>query len=483
MKLFLENTVEQLQSKYGDQLSELCIVVPNRRAGLFFKQHLAKKINHGIWSPEIFSSEDFIEHLAQIEILDPATLLFELYEAYLETFKKEADSFAEFSKWGNILIQDFNEIDRYLIDAEKLYANLRELKEIENWSFNAEQLSPLQTQYLSFWNKLGSLYTNFSKKLLNKNQAYQGLAYKIVAEQKSDIPWHKVIFVGFNALNIAEEKIIHHLVLQGKADIIWDSDPYYTDNPLQEAGQFIRKYKKIFETKQGEKFLFEENLLSETAKNIQIIGAPKLHIQAKTAGDIVDKLKIAPGDLQKTAIVLADETLLFPALHALPENIKEINVTMGYPLKSSPLATLCEVIFDLHENAERMTKDDERFYHKDIIKFFEHPYIKQILPKKEYSNAIIEYIRFHNLVFTDIKTLKKGVKEISFEAFSFLFDKWKNTEEVIACFYQLIDLLKSNIKISEEVALNNKEKIELEFVFMLNNIIRRIKVLNEESNT
>ncbi|MBA3971619.1 MAG: PD-(D/E)XK nuclease family protein, partial [Bacteroidetes bacterium] len=361
MQSFLEKTVKHLSEKYGDDISELCIVLPNRRAGLFMKTHFANNLKKTFWSPEIYATEDFVALLAELEMADPTTLLFELFETVKAVGNKDLDSFDEFSKWGQILLSDLNEIDRYLVDAKQLFGNLKDIKELEAWSLNNEEgLTDFQKQYLEFWKQLGGYYHDFSQRLLSKHQAYQGLAYRIVAdkvlERVENHPWKKVIFAGFNALNKAEEVIIEKLLNAGKAEIIWDTDSYYTNDLNQEAGRFIRKYNQFgnFNKQEDRNIVFEEKLLSTEKKSITVIGAAKNVAQAKVAGSIVSELKLTDPNLQNTALVLADENLLFPVLHSLPENLADINVTMGYPLKNTPVAGYFDLVFAMHENGLKL---------------------------------------------------------------------------------------------------------------------------------
>ena len=280
MQSFLEKTVDYLHEKYGDDISELCIVLPNRRAGLFLKTHFSKKLKKTFWSPEIYATEDFVALLAELEIADSTTLLFELYETVKQVGKREMESFDEFSKWGQILLSDLNEIDRYLVDSKQLFGNLKDIKELEAWSLNSEEnLTDFQKQYLEFWKLLGEYYEDFSRRLLSQKQAYQGLAYRIVAdkveERVAKYPWKKIIFAGFNALNKAEEIIIEKLLNTDKAQIIWDTDSYYIHNVNQEAGRFIRRYNQSGRFSKGissdnknddRNIIIEETLLSNEKK-------------------------------------------------------------------------------------------------------------------------------------------------------------------------------------------------------------------------
>ena len=297
MQSFLEKLVIHLCEKYQEDISELCIVLPNRRAGLFLKTHLANNLNKTFWAPEILATEDFVALLAEVELADSTTLLFELYETVKSTSSGEIESFDEFSKWGQVLLNDFNEIDRYLVDAGQLFGNLKDIKELENWTLNEEHLTDFQNKYLTFWKSLKEYYFNFQKRLLDKHQAYQGLAYKLVTknveERINNHPWKKIIFAGFNALNKAEEQIIEKLLNAGKAEIIWDTDAYYINNHNQEAGRFIRRYEEIgnFKKVKEQSITIEENLLSTEKKKITVIGSAKSVAQAKVAGNLISELK------------------------------------------------------------------------------------------------------------------------------------------------------------------------------------------------
>ncbi len=492
MQSFLDKTVKYLYGKYGDDISELCIVLPNRRAGLFLKTHLSNNLKKTFWSPEIYATEDFVALLAELEMADSTTLLFELYETVKNISKNEVDSFDEFSKWGQILLNDLNEIDSYLVDATQLFGNLKDIKELEAWSLNKEEgLSDFQKQYLNFWQSLGSYYFDFRKRLLDKHKAYQGLAYKIVAstieERVSKHSWKKIIFAGFNALNKAEEQIIEKLLNCGKAEIIWDTDCYYLNDIRQEAGKFIRKYTTYhsFKKTPEKSTVVEENLLSTEDKHITIIGAAKNVAQAKVAGNLVATFQKENISLQNTALVLADENLLFPVLHSLPEDIKDINVTMGYPLKNTPVAGYFDLVFNLHINAIKLSqgKVNYSFYHKDLLKLLSHPYTAILIFEKELHNSVkplIKAIQDRNIVFAAFSTLEKIIaekQEHTVEILKPIFTHWQTPADAIACMHYLIDTLKNAIVTQRSDADKNKTNLELEYLFAFTKIIKRIQAL------
>lgn len=492
MQSFLEKTVKHLCEKYGNDISELCIVLPNRRAGLFLKTHFANNLKKTFWSPEIYATEDFVALLAELEIADSTTLLFELYETVKNVRKSEVESFDEFSKWGQILLSDINEIDRYLVEGKQLFGNLKDIKELEAWSLNSEEgLTDFQKQYLSFWQLLGAYYFDFCKRLLDKHLAYQGLAYKIVAStidtRISKHPWKKIIFAGFNALNKAEEQIIEKLLDLGKAEIIWDTDSYYINDTRQEAGKFIRKYDNhgSFKKIPGKNIVFEENLLSTEDKHITIIGAAKNVAQAKVAGNLVAAFQKQHASLQNTALVLADENLLFPVLHSLPENLLDINITMGYPLRNTSVAGYFDLVLNLHTNAIKLSQGKEKysFYHKDLLKLLSHPFSTILIYDKALRNSvtpIVKAIQDRNIVFAAFSTLEKIIKEKqegTFEILKHLFQHWKTPADAIACVHHLIETLKNAIIAQQANSSKNSTSLELEYLFAFTKILKRIQAL------
>jgi len=503
MQSFLEKTVDYLHAKYGDDVSELCIVLPNRRAGLFLKTHFSKKLKKTFWSPEILATEDFVSLLAEVEVADSTTLLFELYESVKQVGKRDIETFDEFSKWGQILLSDLNEIDRYLVDHKQLFGNLKDIKELETWSLNSEEtLTDFQKQYLEFWKLLGEYYQNFSQRLLSQHQAYQGLAYRIVAdnveERVGKHPWKKIIFAGFNALNKAEEEIIAKLLNADKAEIIWDTDSYYINNINQEAGRFIRKYKqsgKFSKLLPSDKessdrnLTIEETLLSTEKKSITVIGAAKNVAQAKVAGSLIEEIKKTDPLLQATAIVLADENLLFPVLHSLPENLKDINVTMGYPLKNTPVAGYFDLVFAMHENGLKLAqgKANYSFYHTDVVKLLSHVYTASALftVSKEYTlRNVLQAIQQRNIVFVGLKMLESIFSEFNcekeFEVLEGIFKHWQTPPDAIECVHYLIETLKNGIILQQDKNDENKASLELEYLFAFTKIIKRIQVLMEQ---
>ena len=207
MKAFLEVIAERLLNKFPESMENIAVVLPSKRSVVFLKSYLSKRISKPIFLPQFFSIEEFIENLSNLKVLDNLSLQFYLYQSYLQNPPSQADSFDKFMNWSSMLLHDFNEVDRNLVDAQHIFTNLKNVKELENWileewSFSESELTDSQENYVEFYNRFFQWYQNFNSLLLKKNHAYQGMTYKKAALEieKKEISWEKVWFVGLNAL-------------------------------------------------------------------------------------------------------------------------------------------------------------------------------------------------------------------------------------------------------------------------------------------
>ena len=386
MKSFLEEVIEEVHLKYGS-LEEIIFVLPSKRAGTFLRNSIGKIATKTAFAPEIYSIETFIEKIANLGYANNTEQLFHLYESYLKTTREEPENFYAFSKWGQTLLQDFNEIDRYLVDSKAIFSHLSAIKEINHWSLQ-EGKTKMITDYLQFWNNLPQLYETFNTSLLAKGLGHQGLVYRRATEQLKTYLGTKPsaihVFIGFNALNTAESKIIQEILETTPSEIHWDIDPYFLEDNIHDAGHFIRQHFKTWncllnKPKKGVK----ENYLEK--KNIQIVGLPKNVTQAKYVGHLLETIQGTNKDtLKNTAVVLGDETLLNPIMNSVPEAIEGVNITMGYPLHNSPLASFFTQFFELYLN-----KDPQGWYFQDLLNFLSHPYTKIYLTQEDVDGSYI----------------------------------------------------------------------------------------------
>ena len=397
MEAFLDKLAKHLYSTHGDNFSRICLVFPSRRAGLFFKQYVSRIINKPIWLPDIYALEDFVVYKSGLKLSDPLELIARLYKVYKSLEKDKAQPFSEFISWGNMLLGDFDEIDQYIADGEKVFQYLDEIKAMKHWNPDGKPLTPFEQDYLHFYNSLAPCYTLFREELLMHGEGYFGLAFDMLLkdiQNKSFSEWDSVVFAGFNALTAAEETLLKYLVETGKAEIYWDADDYYLTDPRQEAGRFLREY--ISKNTFGPIYWIG-NCLSAEEKTIAVIGVPGNVGQAKLAGELIHDLIRKKGTSDGIALVLVDEGLLLPVLNSIPDETGDFNVTMGFPLKQTPVFSLINIILSMFTNAQRFAQpvpDSKsgtdlmlRFYYKDIQRFLSHPFIDST-KKNSHSDTV-----------------------------------------------------------------------------------------------
>ncbi|MEM9647221.1 MAG: PD-(D/E)XK nuclease family protein [Bacteroidota bacterium] len=396
---FLEQVLHDLQAK-GKDLQECTFILPSKRSGTFLKKCIAEILGKNIFSPDILSIEDFVVQLSGLTPIPSIDLLFQLYQAYRECDIKSHDDFDTFLKWGQTLLQDFNEIDRYLIPAEDILNYLSAIKEINHWSLKKDK-TELVKNYLELWSHLSLLYTKFKEALLNENQGYQGLIYRVASEKVGAISMESqnpIVFIGFNALNTAEANIIQRFLEQEGNLIYWDMDSYFLEDAIHDAGLFLRNYKASWPYYKTHSLEGIHQSFLEP-KNISITGVPKSVSQAKYVGHLLEEIqKDSSGTIKNTALVLADESLLNPMLQAIPATVREVNITMGLPLNKTVIYTFFLSFLELH-----LTHTDRGWYFEDILKFFSNPFC-QALSSAESENVLAQVsddIQQRNRVYLD----------------------------------------------------------------------------------
>ena len=469
METFLKELAKEIASRF-DEPKDLCIVLPTKRAAVFFKQELAKAYNTTFWAPEFHSLGEFVERLSGVKKEDKLLLILELYDSYLKVVKGEPEDLESFLKWAPTLLADFAEIDRYLIEPNDLFDYINEARALEYWNVNGEPLTSAQKNYLHFWKLLGDIYFQFNKDLKNKNKSYAGMQFRFVAENINtvidDLPFKKVIFAGFNALSEAEEKIIYRLVKSGLGEVFWDGDDYYVDRPDQEAGMFIRRMKKKYPTIP---FNWSKNHLETVHKKINVVACNTDLAQTQYACEVLRK-GYNKDEGQKIAVVLNNEELLLPLLYNLPDNIDAANITMGYNLKLTPLASFINIWLDLWNN-NRVKKTDRYYYFKNIFRLLEHPYFSFLVNEdltqlKSLKSALIK----RNVIY---------VGKVDFELYfpsapflDLLFSPMElKSESFNSSFLKLFAMLKNSI---ENVELSDVEKsIHTEYLYSYTVILRK----------
>ena len=452
---FLEKITEDILNKYKSGLSDLCIIFPSRRAGIYFKNALSKKLESPVWSPSVYSIEDFIDKLSPYHIIDNVTLVFVLYRIYeevklekniemeeisdAEKIIEETESFDSFYQWGLMLLRDFDSVDKFLIDTKILFKNIKSLKDIEeNFPIELQEdfkkfwgsiflagETGVKRNFKKIWQLIGDVYIGFKEELTRQNLAYEGMASRKVCEDliagKLNLKWKKFIFAGFNSLNKCEEKIINNLFEKNLAEIYWDADSYYLKDEKQEAGKFIRKNFKKFGLDLNS-FICDDELEKNT-KYINVIGSSLPVGMTKAFGselnDFITSNEFVP---EKTAVILPDEKMLLPVLYSIPESVETLNVTMGYPFSDTPLFSFIKILKELQENI-RFEKGIS-FHYSDIEKLFMHPYVK--FQNTAFVYNILYEIKKNNLIYINcnfilnqngcpaiLKIILKSIKDVN----------------------------------------------------------------------
>lgn len=471
VKLFLEEVVDQAISQDHDP-GTLCFVLPSRRAGVYVKELLRKKTTKTTFLPEILSVENFVESISGLKVVSNTVLLFELYQAYLAvTPKKDQDTFASFSSWAPTVIQDINEIDRFLIPQDKIFSYLSEIQDLNHWSMDDDP-TPFVKKYLAFWKTLPILYQQFSNKLLSKGQATQGLcfreAYENIEHYIQSTPNRHHIFAGFNALNAAEEKIIQTLLDHERAEIFWDIDAQFLSDSGHAAGHFIRKYKNGWAHYKKHSFFWAHSHFS-SSKQIHIIGTPKNISQAKQVGDLLQRFSNDSTDMSKTAVVLGDESLLLPTLHSIPETIQSANVTMGLSLKNVSLATFFDQFITLHSNPSK-----KGFYHKHVQHLLCHQNIKSLFAEDPVDQGMtfIQAIHRNNVIYVTQSYARAHFSKKHHPLIKLLFGDLGNPQQAVSSILRLIQLLKNTW-----IQNQQQHRLELEQLYLFYEIFRQLETL------
>jgi len=397
MVTFLQRTAEDLYTKYGEDLASVAVVFPNNRARLFFSEHLFQAAGKPVWSPGFITISDLFREQSDLEIADPMALVGILYHIYINASSKE-ESFDEFYLWGEILLSDFDDTDKNLVDARQLFSNIKEQAQYTDTlehltdeqvasirlffkNFNPDRKTELKQRFIENWNILFEVYQGFKESLENQGLAYEGMLYRKVVESikvngVTGFRYKKYAFVGFNVLNRCETDLFTLLQKSGKAIFYWDHDIFYMREPKHEAGRFMKQNLEHFPNELGKTGF---DCFEKIPKKIRFISASTENAQARFIPDWIMYLQNEYGEAfnqGETAIVLCNEGLLLPVLHSIPDSITDINVTMGFPMVQAPIFNLLNQIALLHADGF-YHGSDARFNHRFVLPVLQHPLVRQ----------------------------------------------------------------------------------------------------------
>ncbi|MDN3668043.1 PD-(D/E)XK nuclease family protein [Echinicola jeungdonensis] len=476
MESFLKETARDILTNYPN-LSRITVVLPNRRAGLFFNRHLGHLINEPQWMPEVKTVEDLFYELAGQKSADPLTLIFELYKVYTD-LKSNPETFDRFYFWGEMILKDFNDLDQFLVDPEKLYGLLEDIKTLEGdisyltegqieliqqfWKSFERDGGPQQEKFVKFWQILLPLYRSYQGALEIAGLGYSGKLYRKVVENLEDIPKpeNQYIFVGFNAFTGTEERLIKHYIKQFDAQIYWDLDAYYIQSKVQEAGLFFRDYQKDK--------IFGPTFPKEMPSHIQS--------QPPTIKSYVTPLKVSQANLishilessgqnealEETVVILPDEQLLFPVMQQLPSNIDKVNVTMGYPIRNAPVYAFLEAVLELQRYV-KLEEGEIKFYHRPVKELLSSVYLRT--GQTDFVHDFLTKTQEQNKVYISQQDLYRGGK-----LFELIFQKLSAQE--------LFGYLETLIKELAEMLV--EEKLQRSYLYQCHKQLVRLKEIFKE---
>lgn len=397
MQSFLQLVAHDLYTKIGNDLSRTVLVFPNKRANLFFNEYLASESDQPIWSPAAMSISDLFQKLSVQKKGDPILLVCELYKVFKEETLSQ-ETLDDFYFWGELLISDFDDVDKNLVDADKLFSNLQALKNLMDdyefldkeqeeaiqqffQNFSIERRTELKDKFISLWDKLGTIYHRYRENLEVQGIAYEGMLYRNVIERLDtdvQLKYDKYIFVGFNVLNKVETKFFQLLKDADKALFYWDYDIFYTQQiKKHEAGEFINRNLKLFPNELPASYF--DSL--KNPKKIRYISASTENAQARFLPEWIRSTFSAQYEEKENAVVLCNEALLLPVLHSIPQEVKNVNITMGFPLAQTPVYSFINAAMELQTKGYR--SDTGRFSYEAVSAILKHPYTQQLSAKAE----------------------------------------------------------------------------------------------------
>ncbi len=482
MEPFLSRIAKAYIDSERNELIDYCFVFPNKRSVTFFRHYL--ELHNGndtpFIEPKTITISDFISEFSDYTEAPRYDVLFTMYDEYRKIFKNlnsesSMEDFDRFVFWGDMLINDFNDVDRYLVEPTELFRNVKDLREISSdflteeqkeiikkyWDIDLGDSNPesfwrhlskgnemgiTRNTFIKLWEILLPLFLATKKSLARQGLIMQGAQYREVAEKfkkssAEDIPYKRIIFIGFNVLSSAEICIFERLRNLGIADFYWDFDFPEPFQKLSSPTRFLKNYVKRFPP-------LYDIVPEEVAPSpqIEIIGVPSNIGQVKLIGKMLKrKSRIKTRISVDTAIVLPSESLFIDILHSIPPEIGPVNITMGYPLKMTSIASLMRSIMSMHLRAKKV-RDRWCYFHEDITTVLSHQLLKRFAQKE--CDEICDNISNQRLFTIPANEIRE--KYPSLQAIFFPVDDLKKGMEVFDYALTLVDELQSKLNINKE---------------------------------
>ncbi|GAA3990377.1 PD-(D/E)XK nuclease family protein [Hymenobacter antarcticus] len=495
---FLATTARALLDRYGsgplDELSDIIVVVPTRRAVVYLKNELALALPLGapLWAPRVAAMEDYMMELAGVQVEEPIALQLLLFDIL-----KKIDTGLDFDKfvgWAGLLLNDFSTLDQNLAPTHKVFEYLSQAKALERWKLDElPEKSKAAAHSFSFWDQLERVYHQLQARMLAQHLAYPGLAYRRAVEQLEQrlldpaqpAPAQHV-FVGLGNLSKSEEQLIRLLMKAGRAEVRFDADPFYLekDSPNR-AGQHLRRYFENWNLPL-DSFGGGVEWLRGQPHHIRYLGVANPSMQGKLAGQLLAEARRQYPDAS-VAVVLPDETLLLPVLHGLPPNeVPDYNVTMGLSFQATPLFNLVDLLFEVHLTGIREGSAETgfgvpRYHHLAVSKLLSHPFLRRYqhwqdtqADQPQYHGLLDqicrEIVRLNAVLLPAEELLKLGAHHPLIGA---LFKTWDNCDDIIAACYTIIDLLRQ-VYAAEVADTDREASLGAEYLYLFYTLVKQL---------
>lgn len=393
MKAFLKIVAKDMLEKYGTDMSDIAVVFPNKRASLFLNNYLAQLAHKPIWTPTYITISDLFRRHSDLKVADPIKSICDLHKTFVKCTGID-ETLDHFYGWGQLLLADFDDVDKNMVDAKQLFANLSDIHELDDVSyltdyqkemirkffsnFSDDHNSELKKRFLQLWCHFYDIYTEFNQRMTEQGLAYEGALYRsVVSNESIEFRHKKYLFVGFNMMQVVELNLLNRLKKQGKAAFYWDYDQYYMDGN-NEAGHYIRQYLPYYPNELAD--YPQQEIYNNMTKNkdITYISAPTENIQARYVNSwLKENGRYKMG--RNVAIVLSDESLLQSVIHSLPQEVESINITIGYPLQQTPFYSLIQQLIQLQGIGHPKQGDTYRLHY--VLIALRHPYTRYISEK------------------------------------------------------------------------------------------------------
>ena len=493
MEPFLKLVAQDLFSRYGDDLEKVNLVFPTRRAGLFFAKYLATMVAKPLWHPPVLSISDMMLKTSGYRLADQLSLVLELYKVYTRVMKSE-ESFDKFYFWGEVMLMDFDTVDKYRVDSSMLFRNIKAIKELEGkfdavtdeqrealsafiHLFEAEEKSEIRSRFLTIWDVLGSIFQEYKDHLHTQGLVYEGMAYRTAAEQfdsgsVAGLSEGTYAFIGFNALNDCEKSLFKYFRREDRALFYWDYDTYYTHDDVQEAGNFMRANMHLFPNAIGVQHF--SNLKNE--RQITVVGSPTGVAQAKVIPALLSEIESKGGKLDENcAIVFPEEQYLMPVLRSLPSNLERLNITMGYPIRETPAFTLLDFLMKLQQGA-RPGGEEVRFYIRDVLSVLGHPYLS--LVESDATQRLRKSLVDENRIYPKASSLHECALLAS------IFSPVTTGQQALQYLRGIVmSIAKSLAGLTQNETQSDSSRLDLEYLYALYQSITRLVDLLEAEKT